>query len=155
MASDKTQIGKKENEPQVEGNQLAATPEGNGARLSRSLGLAEQVLLERQKINEWGAVTTVLLMESTKELDQGHLSKALHLVSQRYPLLRMRINESGGDNEAGFEEMENSNTVDFELLDKITADNWIEGLEEEINDYQFDFGRGPLWRVHETTEGNF
>ena len=147
MASDKTQIGKKENEPQVDGNRLAATPEGNGARLSRSLGLTERVLLERERINGWGTVTSVLLMESTKELDQGHLSKALHLMSQRYPLLRMRINESGGGNEACFEEMENSNTVDFELLDKITADNWIEGFEEEINGYFFDIAKGPLWRV--------
>ena len=37
--------------------------------------------------------------------------------------------------------------VDFELLHKIKADNWIEVFEEELNGYQFDFGRGPLWRT--------
>ena len=117
----------------------------SNSRISRPLGLLEQVLLERERVNGWGTVTSVLLLDSTQELNQDHLRKALGLLPKRYPLLRMRIKNSGI--EASFEEMENPETVDFEQLYKITADNWIEGFEEELNGYLFDIGKGPLWRV--------
>ena len=119
--------------------------EDDATRLSRPLGLSERVLLQRERINGWGTVTSALLLESAEELNLDHLSKALRLLPKRYPMLRMRINESG--NKPWFEEVEYSDAVDFQLLDEISADNWIEGFEEEINDYQFDSGKGPLWRV--------
>ena len=112
---------------------------------SRRLGLLEQVLLEREKVNNWGTVSSALLLDSTQELNQDDLRKALGLLAKRYPLLRMRIKET--DDGTNFEEMDKPDTVDFEVLDKITADNWIEGFEEELNGYLFDIGRGPLWRV--------
>ena len=117
----------------------------DNGKLSRPLGLLEQVLLEREKVNNWGTVTSVLLLDSTQELNQDHLRKALSLLTKRYPLLRMRIKEN--ENGTCFEEMENTDAVDFELLDKISADSWIEGFEEELNGYLFDIGKGPLWRV--------
>ena len=126
---------------------------------SRRLGLLEQVLMEREKINGWGTVTSVLLLDSAQELNQDHLRKALGLLTKRYPLLRMRIKNSDTGHEACFEEMENPETVDFELLNNVTAENWIEGFEEELNSYLFDMGKGPLWRVRllkETfSEGKF
>ena len=61
-------------------------------RLTRPLGLTERVLLEREKLNHWGTVTSVLLLTSKEELNQDHLRKALHLLPKRFPLLRMRIN---------------------------------------------------------------
>jgi len=146
MATSKSPVGERKIVPRVEGKQnLAAGQKSNAQRLSRPLGLTERVLLERERTNRWGTVTSALLLDSAQELNQDHLRKALDLLPKRYPLLRMRITESG--NEACFEEMENPETVDFEQLDKITADNWIEGFEEELNGYLFDIGKGPLWRV--------
>ena len=55
------------------------------------------------------------------------------------------MNERG--NEACFEEMDSSDTFDFEVLDRITADKWEEGFDEEINSALFNTGTGPLWRV--------
>ena len=77
---------------------------------SRRLGLLEQVLLEREKVNNWGTVTSALLLDSTQELNQDNLRKALGLLAKRYPLLRMRIKET--DDGTYFEEMENPDTVD-------------------------------------------
>lgn len=117
------------------------------SRLSRRLGLLEQVLLEREKTNNWGTVTSVLLLDSMQQLNQDHLRKALRLLTKRYPLLRMRIKDIDSSKGACFEEMENPETVDFQLLDNIKADDWMEGFEEEINRYLFDVENGPLWRV--------
>ncbi|XP_078367816.1 uncharacterized protein LOC144651724 [Oculina patagonica] len=114
-------------------------------RLSRRLGLLERVLLERERVNHWGTVTSVLLLDSNEELNQDRLRKALGLLPKRFPLLRMRINESGS--EACFEEMDSTDTVDFQVLDGITADKWEEGFEEEINSALFNTATGPLWRV--------
>ena len=117
----------------------------NEYRLSRRLGLLERVLFERERVNHWGTVSSVLLLDSKEELNQDHLRKALSLLPKRFPLLRMRINEKGG--EACFEEMDSPDTVDFEVLDRITADNWEEGFEKEINGALFNTETGPLWRV--------
>ena len=117
----------------------------HNGRQSRRLGLLEQVLLERARVNHWGTVTSVLLLDSKEELNQDHLRKALSLLPKRFPLLRMRINESGS--EACFEDMDNPEAVDFQVLDGITADKWEEGFEEEINGALFNTSTGPLWRV--------
>ena len=117
----------------------------NNDRLSRRLGFLEQVLLEREKVNHWGTVSSVLLLDSKEELNQDHLRKALSLLPKRFPLLRMRINERGS--EACFEEMDSHDTVDFGVLDGITADKWEEGFDEELNGALFNTGTGPLWRV--------
>ena len=116
-----------------------------GERLTRPLGLTERVLLERERVNHWGTVSSVLLLDSKEELNQDHLTKALSLLPKRFPLLRMRINER--DSEACFEEMDSHDTVDFEVLDGITADKWEEGFDEELNGALFNTGTGPLWRV--------
>ena len=117
----------------------------NNDRLSRPLGLLEQVLLERERVNHWGTVSSVLLLDSKEELNQDLLRKALSLLPKRFPLLRMRINERGS--EACFEEMDSPDTVDFKVLDEITADKWEEGFEEEMNGALFNTETGPLWRV--------
>lgn len=119
-------------------------PQKNG-KLSRPLGWLERVLLERERVNQWGTVSSVLLLDSTEKLKQEHLIKALSLLPKRFPLLRMRINESGSH--PCFEEMENLETVDFKVLDEIMADEWERGFEEEINGPSFNTETGPLWRV--------
>ena len=115
------------------------------SKLSRRLGLAERVLLERERVNHWGIVGSVLLLDSEEVLNQDHLKKSLSLLTNRFPLLRVRINESGSH--PCFEEMENPETVDFRVLDEIMADKWEEGFEEEVNGPLFNTGAGPLWRV--------
>ena len=105
---------------------------------SRPLGMLERVLLDREKINHWGTITSVLLLTSEEELIHDHLRKALSLLPKRFPLLRMRINESGS--QPYFEEMENPETVDFRVLDEITADEWEKGFEKETD--------GPLFIKH-------
>ena len=119
----------------------------NNNRLSRHLGKLEQVLLQREKTNNWGTVTSVLLLDSEQELSHELLEKALGLLTKRYPLLRMRVKDFDDNNQAYFEEMENPETVDFQLLNKTTADNWTEGFDEELNSYLFNIEKGPLWRV--------
>ena len=119
--------------------------QNNANRLSRPLGLLEQVLLEREKVNYWGTVSSVLLLDSKEKLNQDHLRKALSLLPKRFPLLRMRIKERGG--QACFEEMDSPGTVDFEVLDGIAADKWEEGFDTEVNGPLFNTETGPLWRV--------
>ena len=140
MASNKQQ-----GEQNEQGNDGFTVQPSNDGKLSRRLGFAERVLLERERVNHWGTVTSVLLLDSKEELKQEHLRKALSLLPKRYPLMRMRVNESGS--EACFEEMDNPETVDFQVLDGITADKWEEGFEEEINGALFNTATGPLWRV--------
>ena len=132
---------------QVEQNEVQEGRETISAdgRLTRPLGLTERVLLERERVNHWGTVSSVLLLDSKEELNQDHLRKALSLLPKRFPLLRMRINEKAS--EACFEEMDMADTVDFEVLDEIAADNWEEGFEKEINGALFNTETGPLWRV--------
>ena len=130
-----------QNEPNFDGSKKF-TADG---KLSRPLGFTERVMLERQRVNHWGTVTSVLLLDSKEELNQDHLRKALGLLPKRFPLLRMRINESGS--EACFEEMDSPDTVDFQVLDGIPADKWEEGFEEEVNGALFNTETGPLWRV--------
>ena len=79
---------------QVEQSEVQEHKETDG-RLTRPLGLTERVLLERERVNNWGTVSSVLLLDSKEELNQDHLRKALGLLLKRFPLLRMRINEKG------------------------------------------------------------
>ena len=148
MESNKHRNGEEGIQTHVEGkHDFTVTQKINASgQLWRHLGLSERVLLERERINGWGTVTSALILDSTQELNQDDLRKTLGVLPKRYPLLRMRIKETQGSG-TYFEEMENRDTVDFEVLDKITADNWIEGFEEELNGYQFNIERGPLWRV--------
>ena len=43
--------------------------------------------------------------------------------------------------------MDSPDTIDFQVLDEITADKWEEGFEEEMNGALFNSETGPLWRV--------
>ena len=119
----------------------------NNMRLSRRLGKLEQVLFEREKTNNWGTVSSVLLLDSAQELSFDLLKRALNLLTKRYPLLRMRVKDSADNQGLCFEEMENPDKIDFQVSDTIKAGNWTKGLEEELNSYLFDIENGPLWRV--------
>ena len=119
----------------------------NNMRLSRRLGKLEQVLFEREKTNNWGTVSSVLLLDSAQELSFDLLKRALNLLTKRYPLLRMRVKDSADNQGLCFEEMENPEKIDFQVSDTIKAGNWTKGLEEELNSYLFDIENGPLWRV--------
>lgn len=119
----------------------------NNMRLSRRLGKLEQVLFEREKTNNWGTVSSVLLLDSAQELSLDLLKRALNLLTKRYPLLRMRVKDSADNQGLCFEEMENPEKIDFQVSDTIKAGNWTKGLEEELNSYLFDIENGPLWRV--------
>lgn len=119
----------------------------NNMRLSRRLGKLEQVLFEREKTNNWGTVSSVLLLDSAQELSLDLLKRALNLLTKRYPLLRMRVKDTADNQGLCFEEMENPEKIDFQVSDTIKAGNWTKGLEEELNSYLFDIENGPLWRV--------
>ena len=142
MANNKGKVVVDAIEPQVKGKHEHGE---NASSTSRPLGITERVLLERQCINGWGTITSAPLVDSTQELKQDDLRKALGLLTKRYPLLCMKIKETA--DVVFFEEMEDHDKVDFDLLDHTTAYNWVQGTEAELNDYHFDITSGPLWRV--------
>ena len=95
MAHSKSQV--QQNEAHAHGNEDFTARLSKDSKLSRKLGPAERVLLERERVNHWGTVCSVLLLDSKEELNKDHLMKALSLLLKRFPLLRMRINERGNE----------------------------------------------------------
>ena len=88
---------------------------------------------------------TALLLNSEVKLDQRHVKKALLMLLERFPLLRiMRVRK--GFKELWFEEMGNPQCLDFRI-DDVDAENWQGEFQRLINGTPFNAERGPLWRV--------
>ncbi|KAJ7376695.1 hypothetical protein OS493_033318 [Desmophyllum pertusum] len=62
-------------------------------KLSRRLGSLERFFLAIAEGSNAGYINTVFLLQSKVQLDQDHAKKALLMLLERFPLLRMRVTE--------------------------------------------------------------
>ena len=120
-------------------------------KLSRRLGLFERYFLTMAADTNVCHVSTVLLLKSTVRLDPDHVKKALFMLLQRFPLLRMCVTVDEFKQPC-FEEMENPQSVDFRSMVDVNSDDWLYAFEKQINGPPFNTLRGPLWRVALLTE---
>ncbi|KAJ7376690.1 hypothetical protein OS493_033313 [Desmophyllum pertusum] len=115
-------------------------------KLSRRLGSFERYFLAMAEGSNTCYINTVLLLESKVQLDQDHAKKALLMLLERFPLLRMRVTERS--NQPCFEEMENApQSMDFRRMENVDSENWLHAFEKQINGAPFNTQQGPLWRV--------
>ena len=118
---------------------------------SRRLGFYERYFLTvaNDGINT-GYINTVLFLKSKVNLNQDHVKKALLMMFERFPLLRMRV-AVDWLRQPWFQEMENpGQSLDFRYLDHVDATEWQQVFEEQINggsSTSFNIEQGPLWRV--------
>ena len=120
-------------------------------KLSRRLGVLERFVLTIATDTNVGYINTVLLLNSKVKLDPDHVKKALFMLLQRFPLLRMRVTVDEFKQPC-FEEMENQQTLDFRSMVNINSDDWLYAFERQINGAPFNIHGGPLWRVALLTE---
>ena len=120
-------------------------------KLSRRLGFFERYFLTMATYSNIGYINTVLLLNSIVKLDPDHVKKALFMLLQRFPLLRMRVTVDEFKQPC-FEEMENPQMLDFRSMVDINSDDWQYAFEKQINGAPFNTLRGPLWRVALLTE---
>ena len=120
-------------------------------KLSRRLGFFERYFLTIATDTNVCYITTVLLLNSTVKLDPDHVKKALFMLLQRFPLLRMRVTVDEFKQPC-FEEMENSQSLEFRSMVDVNSDDWQYAFEKQINGAPFNTLRGPLWRVSLLTE---
>ena len=115
-------------------------------KLSRQLGSFEEYFLASVSGSNIGYLNTVLLLESRIKLDVGHLKTALLMLSERFPLLRMRVTVDHL-NQPYFEEMEDPQSLEFQIRMDVDSENWMSAFDEHINCAPFHTEKGPLWRV--------
>ena len=120
-------------------------------KLSRRLGFFERYFLTVATDSNVCYVNTVLFLNSNVKLDPDHVKKALFMLLQRFPLLRMRVTVDEFKQPC-FEEMENPQILDFRSIDDLNSDDWLHAFEKQINGAPFNTLRGPLWRVTLLTE---
>ena len=120
-------------------------------KLSRRLGFFERYFVTTATDSNIGYINTVLLLNSNVKLDPDHVKKALFMLLQRFPLLRMRVTVDEFKQPC-FEEMENPQILDFRSIDDINSDDWLNAFEKQINGASFNTLQGPLWRVALLTE---
>ena len=120
-------------------------------KLSRRLGFFERYFLKMATNSNVGYINTVLFLNSNVKLDPDHVKKALFMLLQRFPLLRMRVTVDEFKQPC-FEEMENPQMLDFHSVDDINSDDWLYAFEKQINGAPLNTFRGPLWHVALLTE---
>lgn len=108
--------------------------------LQRRLGVFERFFVK----TSGGTIISVLLISSKVPLSTRIAYRALCLINQRFPLLRMRIFKKG--NSLWFKEMTNSSKIAFNICKEYTANQWTPVLEKE-SCIPLDLYMGPLWRV--------
>ena len=114
-------------------------------KLSRRLGFYERFFLNVASANNTGSAHTVLFLTSEVKLEQEHVKRALVMLLERFPLLRMRVIHRFSH--PYFEEMESPQSLDFRILEDVGAENWQDAFERQINGVPFNTQRGPLWRI--------
>ena len=120
-------------------------------KLSRRLGFFERYFLTVATDTNVCHISTVLLLNSNVKLDPNHVKKALFMLLQRFPLLRMRVTVDKFKQPC-FEEMENPQSLDFQSMVDVNSDDWQYEFEKQINGAPINTRRGPLWRVALLTE---
>ena len=113
-------------------------------KLSRRLGFFERYILTIATHSNIGYINTVLLLNSNVKLDPDHVKKALFMLLQRFPLLRMRVTVDEFKQPC-FEEMENPQSLDFRSMVDVNSDDWQYVFEKQINGAPFNTVQGPLW----------
>ena len=120
-------------------------------KLSRRLGFLERYFLTMATDTNVCYINTILFLNSNVKLDPDHVKKALFMLLQRFPLLRMRVTVDEFKQPC-FEEMENLQCLDFRSIDDLNPDDWLYAFEKQINGAPFNTLQGPLWRVALLTE---
>ena len=120
-------------------------------KLSRRLGFLERYFLTMATDTNVCHISTVLLLNSNVKLDPNHVKKALFMLLQRFPLLRMRVTVDEFKQPC-FDEMENPQFLDFRSINDLHSGDWLYAFEKQINGSPFNTLRGPLWRVALLTE---
>ena len=120
-------------------------------KLSRRLGFFERYFLTTATDTNVCHVNTVLFLNSNVKLDPDHVKKALFMLLQRFPLLRMRVTVDEFKQPC-FQEMENPQILDFKSILDLHSDDWLYAFEKQINGAPFNTVQGPLWRVTLLTE---
>ena len=120
-------------------------------KLSRRLGFFERYFLTVATDTNVCYINTVLLLNSNVKLDPDHVRKALLMLLQRFPLLRMRVTVDEVKQPC-LEEMENPQMLDFRSMVDVNSNDWLYAFEKQINGAPFNTLRGPLWRVTLLTE---
>lgn len=69
--------------------------------------------------------------------DCQRLTGTLHILSERFTLLRMRITVENS-NQPRFEEMDDSKSLEFQTRMDIDSENWMSAFNEQINCEPFD-----------------
>ncbi|XP_028513521.1 uncharacterized protein LOC114574614 [Exaiptasia diaphana] len=112
-------------------------------KLQRPLGMFEKTCQFLSALNDGsGNDITVLIVKSRVSLNPDMVKRALVLVQERYPLLRMRVHGLTSK----FKEMKDHFKVDFKTMNYYDPQEWVQAFEEESL-IPFDLDQGPLWRV--------
>lgn len=118
----------------------------NDGTLKRRLDPFEKAMFLMSSEGEDGSCidVTVLHINSQVSLDTSLVQRALCLLNERYPPLRMRIHQDSSSN-LWFKEMKDKSRIMFKSLED-NARNW-ERIFEQESQRSFDTEHGPLWRV--------
>ena len=114
----------------------------------RRLGYSEKVFAQDAR-KGFGNISYALHIQSVEQLNEDIIQKALLALSQKQPLLRMRLGREG----QWFSYMKEM--ADFKIDFKTCmSSNWTEVMEDELKPI-FDAESGPLWRVRFLPEAAF
>ena len=113
---------------------------------SRRVGFFERYFLTVATDTNVCHINTVLFLDSNVKLDPDHVKKALFMLLQRFPLLRMRVTVDEFKQPC-LEEMENPQLLGFRSMVDVNSNDWLYAFEKQINGAPFNTVQGPLWRV--------
>ena len=114
----------------------------------RRLGYLEKVFAQEAR-KGFGNISYALHIQSVEQLTENIIQKALVTLSQKQPLLRMRLGREG-QWFTYMKEMANFK-IDFKTC---MSSDWIEVMEDELKP-AFDAESGPLWRVRFLPKATF
>lgn len=107
----------------------------------RPLGFLEDALRRFHDENGFLILANALVLRTKKPLQESVVKKALELLAERHPMLRMCIRKNN-DCDYCFQKRHNV-LVDLRQLD---TSNWRNVMEENLLE-KFDVENGPLWRL--------
>ncbi|CAH3040698.1 unnamed protein product [Porites lobata] len=107
----------------------------------RPLGLLEDALRRFHDENGFLILANALVLRNMKPLQESVVKKALELLAERHPMLRICIRKNN-DVDYCFQKRHNV-LVDLRQLD---TSNWRNVMEESLLE-KFDVENGPLWRL--------
>lgn len=115
-----------------------------------AVGPLEKGLIINGEKRSTSIIITLLRFKSRVPLDPEMARKALILLAQRYPLLRVKIvkkTHNGGPVKEYFMEVDDPSEIKFEVVKDFSADDLEAVIERESADVPLDFNFGHLWRA--------